>query len=580
MFNRFSSRRSVVHSLKGMVASSQTLASAAGVQILEKGGNCVDAAVAVSAVLCVTEPPSTGVGGDCFVLFYDQKTKKVHGLDGCGKSPKNISVEAVKSQDPSISGPRLPLDSVHSITVPGAIAGWIDAIELWGSGKVTLEEILAPAIELAEKGFAVAEISANIWRKALPKLIRQSGDNAKIFLNSDGSFVQTGQVFTNKLLARVFRKVVEEGKDGFYKGDVAEKIVAKVKEKGGFLELEDLASHTSKLVDPICLEFRGKYLWEIPPSGQGIVALFALGYIRELSKQKKIDLDALEHNSPEYLNLLIEAVKLGFYDSEHSVADMDFHPEIDIKKLLSEEYLAKRAQLIQPGRILAREHIDAAPDPIYNSDTVYFTTTDKDGNACSFINSVFSGFGSGIIPDEYGFSLQSRGGNFNLTPGAINVLEGGKRPYHTIIPSMITEKDDDLTDKLYASVACMGGWHQPQAHVQIFLNMVLFGFTPQEAVDAPRFCLEPNEEHRHLDVGKGSFGPVSTPKTIVKLEEGISEETVEALEKMGHLVDYVSGFARDVFGRAQCIKNIGTGSQVVWAGGSDQRGDGAAIPQI
>lgn len=570
----------MVHSLTGMAASSQPLASAAGVQILEKGGNCVEAAVAVSAVLCVTEPPSTGVGGDCFVLFYDKNTKKVHGLNGCGKSAMRTSVEAVKKQDPSLTGPRLPLDSVHSITVPGAIAGWLDAIELWGSGKVTLEEILAPAIKLAENGFAVGEVSANIWRNALPKLVKQSGDNAKVFLNGDGSFVQPGQVFTNKPLAKVFKKVVEEGKDGFYRGDVAEKIVAKVKEKGGFLELDDLATHTSKLVDPICLEFRGKYLWEIPPNGQGIVALFALGYIRELSKQKKIDLDALEHNSPEYLNLLIEAVKLGFYDSEHSVGDLDFHPEIDIQKLLSEEYLAQRAQLIQPGRVLAREHVDAAPDPMYKCDTVYFTTADKDGNACSFINSVFSLFGSGIIPDDYGFSLQSRGGNFNLTPGAINVLEGGKRPYHTIIPSMITEKDHEFADKLYASVACMGGWEQPQAHVQIFLNMVLFGFTPQEAVDAPRFCLEPNEEHRHLDVGKGSFGPVSTPKTIVRLEEGISSETVQALEKMGHLVDSVSGFARDVFGRAQCIKNIGTDSQVVWAGGSDLRGDGAAIPQI
>lgn len=563
-----------------MVASSQPLASAAGVKILEKGGNCVDAAVAVSAVLCVTEPPSTGVGGDCFVLYYDNSNRKVHGLNGCGKSPKNISVDAVKKQDPSLTGPRLPLNNVHSITVPGAIAGWLDAIELWGSGKVSVADILGPAIDLALKGFAVSEISAHMWKGALRKLIRQSGENAKVFLNDDGSFVLPGQVFTNKPLARLLTKVAEEGKDGFYKGDVAEKIVAKVKEKGGFLEMEDLASHTSKLVDPICLEFMGKYLWEIPPNGQGIVALLALGYLRELLKQSKISLEALEHNSAEYLNLLIEAIKLAFHDSEHCVADPEFHPEIDVKHVLSEKYLADRAQLIQPGRILSREIVDAAPDPMYKSDTVYFTTSDKDGNACSFINSVFSPFGTGIIPDDYGFALQSRGGNFNLTPGAINVLEGGKRPYHTIIPSLITEKDHDDNDKLYASVACMGGWEQPQAHVQIFLNMVLFSFTPQEAIDAPRFCLEPNEELRHLDVGKGSFGPVSTPKTVVRLEEGISEETIRELQKMGHLVDRVSGYAREVFGRAQCIQNIGKDGQVVWAGGSDQRGDGAAIPQL
>lgn len=579
MFNRFSSRRSVVHSTKGMVASSQPLASAAGVRILEKGGNSVEAAVAVLAALCVTEPPSTGVGGDCFMLFYNKNDEKVHGLNGCGRSPKKLSIDLVKKHDKS-DGPRLSLESVHSITVPGAVAGWLDAIELWGSGNVSLADIFEPAIELAESGFAVSEVSADLWRQGLEKLIKQSGANASVFLNADGLFVEQGQVFTNKPLAKVFRKIASEGKDGFYKGDVAEKIVAKVQLMGGVLELDDLASHKSQRVDPISIEFNGKHLWEIPPNGQGIVALFALGYIRELAKQKLIDLDKLEHNSPEYLNLLIEAVKLGFYDSEHCVTDLEFHPEIDIPKVLSAENLAERSKLIRPDRILAREHIDAAPDPMYKCDTVYFTVTDKDGNACSFINSVFSLFGSGIIPDDYGFSLQSRGANFNLSEKAINSLEGGKRPYHTIIPSLITEKSDDLSDKLYASVACMGGWAQPQAHVQIFLNLVLFGFSPQEAVDAPRFCLEPNEEFRHLDVGKGSFGPISTPKTIVRLEEGIAAETVAALEKMGHLVDTVSGFARDVFGRAQCIKNISQSGRVVWAAGSDQRGDGAAIPQI
>lgn len=580
MFNRFDSRRSVVYSTKGMVASSQPLANAAGLKVLEKGGNCVEAAVAVSAALCVTEPPSTGVGGDCFVLYHDLIEQKVHGLNGCGKSAKATSIDLVKERDPSATGPRISLDSVHAVTVPGAIAGWLDAIDLWGSKCVTLEDIFGPAIELAEEGFAVSAIAAHIWRSTLPKLIRQSGDNAAVFLNDDGSFVQEGQVFTNKPLAKLFRKVVKEGKDGFYKGDVAQKIVAKVQELGGVLELDDLTSHTSKKVDPICLEFEGKSLWEIPPNGQGIVALFALGYIRELSKQKKIDLKTLEHNSPEYLALLIEAVKLGFYDSEHCVTDLDFHPEIDIPKVLSEEYLAERSNLIDPKKILSREHIDALPDPMYKCDTVYFTVTDKHGNACSFINSVFSAFGTGIIPDDYGFALQSRGANFNLSKNAINSLEGGKRPYHTIIPSLITEKNEDLTDKLYASVACMGGWEQPQAHVQIFLNMVLFGFSPQEAVDAPRFCLEPNEEFRHLDVGKGSFGPISTPSTIVRLEEGIPTETVEALKGLGYLVDPVSGFARGVFGRAQCIKNLSKDGKVVWAGGSDQRGDGAAVPQI
>lgn len=574
MFNRFNSRRSVVYSTKGMVASSQPLANAAGIRILEKSGNCVDAAVAVSAALCVTEPASTGVGGDCFVLYHDHKTQKVHGLSGNGKSPQKLSIDIVRQSD--VTGARIPVTSVHAITVPGAVAGWLDSIEMWGSGNVSLEEIFAPAIELAENGFAVSEISAHMWKNTLKKLIRNSGDNANEFLNADGSFCEPGQIFTNKPLASLLRKVVKEGKDGFYKGDVAEKIVAKVQEKGGVLELEDLATHTSQRVDPISMEFNGKHLWEIPPSGQGIVALLALGYIKQLAKRKEIDLAKLEHNSAEYLHLVIESLKLAFFDSEDFVADLEFHPEIDVQKALSEGYLAERSRLIRKDSVLTRDDINAVPDEMYKSDTVYFSVTDKAGNACSFINSVFTPFGSCIIPDKYGFALQSRGANFNLTPGAINSLEGGKRPYHTIIPSLITES----SGKLYASVACMGGWAQPQSHVQIFLNMVLFGFNPQEALDAPRICLEPNEEHRHLDVGKGSHGPVSTPATIARLEEGILEDVAKELQEMGHVVDIKRGFSREVFGRAQCIKNESKNGKVVWAGGSDMRGDGAAVPQL
>lgn len=586
MFSRFSSRRSTVYSKKGMVASTQPLANAAGLKVLEKGGNCVDASVAVLAALCVVEPGSTGVGGDCFVLYYDKNKKKVHGLSGHGKLPQKLSIDVVRERAPEIKGPRLPLTSVHAITVPGAICGWIDAVEKWGSGKVTLEDIFLPAIELAEDGFAVSAISAQMWHDALEKLTKQSGKNADVFLNADGSFCKTGDVFTNKPLAKLFRKVAQEGKKGFYEGDVAAKIVQKVQEKGGVMELDDLKKHASLDVDPLCMDFEGKYLWEIPPSGQGIVALLALGYIKELAKVKHIDLKALKHNSAEYLHFVTEAVKLAFYDSEELVADLEFHPEIDVKKALSEEALAERAKLIKKNSVLRREQIEGehvkgpVPNPMYKGDTVYFTVTDKDGNACSFINSVFTCFGTGIIPDDYGFALQSRGGNFNLTPGAINSLEGGKRPYHTIIPSLITQLNESQQHELYASVACMGGWAQPQAHVQILLNMVLFGFDAQEALDAPRFCLEPNEQHRHLDVGKGSGGPVSTPHTLVKLEEGIDKEVVEELRQMGHCVEYVTGWNRGTFGRSQCIKNEAKGADIVWSGGSDLRGDGAAVPQI
>lgn len=539
-----------------------------------KGGNCVDAAVAVAAALCVTEPPSTGVGGDCFVLYKERGSTTVHGLNGLGKAPKRTSIEKVRQS--GISGPRIPLHSVHAVTVPGAVAGWLDAVELWGSGMVTLGDIFAPAIELAECGFVVSEISAQLWREALATLVAQSGRNAAVFVNENGSFCEAGQIFDNKPLASLFRAIVAKGKAAFYEGPVAEKIVQTVKERGGLMELDDLAEHTSKIVDPISIDFLGKTLWELPPYGQGIVALLALGYIRELANAGEIDLHCMDHNSPEYLHLLIEALKLAFYDLEHYVSDLDFHPEIDINKALSPEFLAERAQHVKPNRVLSREDINVVPDPMYNCDTVYFTVTDSSGNACSFINSVFSSFGSCIIPDGCGFALQSRGANFNLSQLAVNSLEGGKRPFHTIIPSMITDTE---TQELYASVACMGGWEQPQAHVQIFFNMILFGFNPQEALDAPRFCLEPNEKMRHLDLGHGSSGPVSTPGTIVKLEEGISMDTVKALEEKGHIVEHVTGYHREVFGRGQCIQNNSRGGRVVWSGGSDMRGDGAAVPQ-
>lgn len=585
MFSRFSSRRSTVHSTKGMVALTQPLANAAGIRILEKGGNCVDASVAVLAVLCVVEPTSTGVGGDCFVLYYDKEKKEVQGLSGHGKLPQKLNIDVVRKTEPHVKGPRLPLTSVHAVTVPGAICGWLDAVEKWGSGNVTLLDIFQPAIDLAQGGFAVSAVAAKMWAKALEKLIQQSGKNADTFLNADGLFCKEGDFFTNEPLANLFLKVAKEGKKGFYEGDVAEQIVKKLQEKGGVMELEDLANHKSQEVELLNMEFEGKYLWEIPPSGQGIVALLALGYIKELAKAQHIDLRALKHNSAEYLHFVTEAVKLAFYDSEELVADLEFHPEIDVKKALTEEALEKRSRLIKKDAVLQREQIEGehvkgpVPNPMYKADTVYFTVTDKDGNACSFINSVFTSFGTGIIPDKYGFALQSRGGNFNLSPGAINSLEGGKRPYHTIIPSLITELTNSQHE-LYASVACMGGWAQPQAHVQIMLNMILFGHDAQEAMDAPRFCLEPNEEHRHLDVGKGSWGPVSTPHTLVKLEEGIDKEVVEELRQMGHCVEHVTGWDRFVFGRSQCIKNISRDGRVVWSGGSDPRADGAATPQI
>ncbi|KAG7662966.1 uncharacterized protein J8A68_003516 [[Candida] subhashii] len=564
-----------------MVASSQPLANAAGISILNQGGNAIDACIAMSAALCVTEPPSTGVGGDAFLLYYDNKSQEIYGLNACGRSPSKLSWEWIR-KNTDISSKRMPFDSIHALTVPGAIAGWCDAVDKWGSGKVTMAQILEPAISLAENGFVVSSIAAQLWNRCCEKLISKSGENANVFLNEDGSFPEPGQVFINELVAKVFRKVATEGKQGFYSGDIAQEIVNAVQSRGGLLNLEDLSSHHSEVVKPICIEFCGKYIWEIPPNGQGLVVLLTLGYIKSLAKRGVIQLGKLQHNSVEYLHLVTECLKLAFFESEKYITDLNHHPEIQLSEALSEERLEHVSQFIKLDSLLTREDFGnvTVPNPIYDSDTVYLTAVDKDGNACSFINSVYIEFGSGIIPNKYGFSLQNRGAAFNLTPGAPNCLAPNKRPFHTIIPSMITEFDSEGKHRLWASMGCMGAAMQPQGHVQIFLNMVLFGMDPQEAIDCPRISLNSNNKLRHLDIGLGSDGPNATPEPKLVIEETMPDDVIDGLRKMGHNVSVAKGYHRDIFGRAQCIRNLSKNGRVIWAGGSDPRGDGAAVPQI
>ncbi|EDK40464.2 hypothetical protein PGUG_04562 [Meyerozyma guilliermondii ATCC 6260] len=577
-FIKFPSRRSTVYSSKGIVASSQTLASAAGIEVLAKGGNAVDAAIAVSAALCVTEPGSTGVGGDCFVLFYKKGDKKVHGIDGCGRSARNVTIQDVLDAD--YGGKqmhRIKPTSIFSVTVPGAIAAWVDAFEKWGSRKVSLQQVLDPAIRLADEGFPIGEIASRSWRKSAPKLQSQnqdlSEDQNPLLINGKGP--NEGDFVQNKPLAKLFLAVAKNGKDGFYKGPVAEAIIKRTTSKNHKLDAKDLELHESTVVDPISIVFENHKVWEIPPSGQGLVALLALGIIRELHNSGKINLHGLKHNSAEYLHILIEACKMGFYDSDEYVTDPKFH-DIPLEQLLDTPYLKSRAELFCKEKSLDGTTMShGIPDPKHRSDTVYLTTSDSEGNACSFINSVYHGFGSGIVVPEFGFSLQSRGANFNLNKGTPNSLEGGKRPYHTIIPSMITTENDAL----YASFGNMGGYMQPVGHVQHVLNMVLFNMTPQQSIDSPRFCLCSHEDVTS-DRGRGSDGPVSTPITVVALEEGIDEKVGNSLEKLGHTVQFVSDYDRHLFGRAQIIKNISTDGRVMYAAGSEMRADGAAIPFV
>ncbi|KAK0645169.1 putative gamma-glutamyltransferase YwrD [Lasiodiplodia hormozganensis] len=598
VFAQFPSRRSVVHGVNGMVACTQPLAAEAGQRILKTGGNAADAAIAVAAAMNVTEPASTGAGGDMFCLYFDAKTKRVHALNGSGRSPRNTSLEQVRKElGLSGSGPgKIPITSPLSVTVPGAPAGWVDAIDRFGSGKLTLEEILTPAIELAKDGFPVSEISAKMWGEG-ERLLKQASPNFAEMLKHDASADQSarapraGEVFRNPNLARTFMALATEGKRGFYTGRVAKAIVDAIKQGGGHMELEDLEDHMNRgphETEPISLKFRGQNirntagkklinssggsdhfveLWEHPPNGQGIVALMALGILEELEQAGQIPtFTPADHNTAPYIHAIIEALRIAFADANWWVADPD-HSPIPLTHLLSRPYLAERATLFSQSKAGNHAKGQPYPSPAQNhSDTVYLAVTDKDGNAMSFINSNFREFGSGIIPQGCGFTLQNRGGNFDLGPeGHPNIYAGGKRPYHTIIPGLITHGND--TDrKLHSVYGVMGGLMQPQGHVQVMLNMEVFGMNPQQALDAPRICIA---------------AAAGDPQMAqVYLEEGIDEAVLEALKRMGHNVQMMTGWRRNWFGRGQIIRrhlDEETG-QAVYSGGSDGRGDGCALP--
>lgn len=445
METSFTSRRSVVHSTKGIVASSQPLATAAGVKILEKGGNAAMASVATAAALTVLEPHMTSPGGDMFSLYYDAKTKKVNGINGSGRTPKATTLERVKTDlgiDPANPKRGVPASSIHSVTVPGAVAGWVDVVEQWGNGKLTLKEILQPAIDLARGGFPVSQVSAHLWSNGVGALTEQESWG---LLTKDKKAPEAGEVFVNEGLARTLELIGEHGKDGFYKGEVADAIIKTSEARNGLMTHEDLQAHESTFIEngsltmPVTLPaFPGQepsklLVHEIPPNGQGFVALQTLGLIKSLEAQKLINpLASYKHNSPEYLHILIECLKIAFSHADDYVSDLSHNPHVDLDLLLSEKYIKAEAKAFDPTKasVNSTESRGGVINPVLESDTVYFTASDSDGNACSFINSIYGLFGSGIIPGDLGFVLQNRGANFNLHEGSNNVIAGGKRPYH------------------------------------------------------------------------------------------------------------------------------------------------------
>jgi gamma-glutamyltranspeptidase/glutathione hydrolase len=572
----FPSRRSTVMGVRGMVSSSQPLASQAGIAILNQGGNAADAAVAVAAALNVTEPCSNGIGGDSFCLYWDAAKKEVKGINASGRSPAKMTLEALEKDGLSSkkNGGMIPSHNVHGVTVPGAAANWVDTVDRFGSGKLKLAQILEPAIRLAEDGFPVHEIVAAAWDKSEEAIRNASPNGNEMLLN--GKAPKAGQVMKMPYLAQTFRELAEKGRNGFYKGRIAEAIVECLKAKGGLMEMDDLAHHGevgSEDIIPISYEYGatkadggdGVTLHECPPNGQGLVALIALGVLDAMHRAGKLpDPNTMNHNSSAYLHALIEALRFGFADAKKYVTDAAHGGSSRIESILSRQYLDERAKIFNPDHTVPIQH----GNPDCDSGTVYFSVTDEHGNACSFIQSNFEGFGSCIIPKHCGFTLQNRGRNFSLEKDHINCVAPRKRPLHTILPAMAT-KNGPQGRELFMSYGCMGGEMQAQGQVQILLN-ILRGYTPQSAIDAPRFC-----------IGAGMADQGDTMSGVF-FEEGIDEKVVEELKKMGHDTEIVPTWEkRGQFGRAQIIMEIDGGSgRRVWAAGCDPRSDGTAIAQV
>jgi gamma-glutamyltranspeptidase/glutathione hydrolase len=538
----FNSRRSPVLGRRGMVAASQPLAVAAGLEILRRGGNAADAAVATAAALNVTEPSSTGLGGDCFALFYQADTQVVTALNGSGRAPTGLTLARIQRE--GLSG-ALPAYHPYTITVPGACAGWCDMIARHGT--LAMSTILAPAIRLAEEGFPVTPITAQAWQQGAERQLRRAPGGHELTI--DGRGPRTGEIFSNLGLARTLGAIAEGGKDAFYRGAIAEAIASTVQAAGGCLTTEDLAAHRSTWEQPVSTTYRGLRIWECPPNGQGLAVLLGLNIL------EGFDLASLAPLSAERLHLVIEAMRLAFADVRWHVADPATNPA-PLQELLSKGYAQARRRLINPDRATLDQ---AKGTPVAGSDTVYFSVVDEAGNACSFINSNYMGFGTGIVPSGCGFSLQNRGHNFRLEPDHPNALAPGKRPYHTIIPALATWAGDGPgAGPLYASYGVMGGFMQPQGHIQVTSALADDGVDPQAALDRPRFCI-------HVE---GTEGQVS-------LEEGIPVKTMARLAEMGHPVVPVSGHGRSIFGRGQVILRD-RHSRVLW-GGSDPRADGCAM---
>jgi len=531
--------RSEVIAQNGMVCTSHPLSTQAGIEILRAGGNAIDAAIAANAMEGVVEPHVNGIGGDIFAIVWDNKTKKLYGLNGSGRSPYSLTLAEFKKRGLT----HIPSTGPLPVSVPGCVDGWFELHKKFGS--MPMERILSHAIQYARNGFPVHDELAGSLR-AIPRIYGQY-PNVKEHYYPNGEVPKKGDIFKNPNLANTLEKIAKGGRDVFYKGEIARTIDAFFKKVGGYLSYKDLADHTSTWVEPVSTNYRGYDVWELPPNGQGIAALQMLNIL------EGYDFSKIPWGSPEHIHLFVEAKKVVFEDRAKFYSDMDF-VKIPVRSLISKEYADERRKLINPDRALSR--IDAGNPALKDGDTIYLTVADKDGNMVSLIQSNYRGFGSGMMADGLGFMFQDRGELYSLTDGQNNTYAPHKRPFHTIIPAFMTKDGQPIM-----SFGVMGGGYQPLGHVEIVMDVVDFGMNVQEAGDAPRIDHDGSSE---------PTGEKMEGSGMVMLESGFPYETIRELMRKGHKVGYGLGG----YGGYQCIRFDPI--RKVYFGASESRKDGQA----
>ncbi len=533
--------RSVVMAPHGMVATSHPLAAGAGLAVLHKGGNAIDAAIAVNATLGVVEPMSCGAGGDLFAIVWDAKTKKLYGLNASGRSPYQATRDVFKKKDLK----EVPLYGPLTWTVPGCVDGWDQLRQKFGT--MSFGDLLAPAIAYAEDGFPVSEVIAKYWLAA-EKRLKKIPESAKVYLPG-GKAPRAGDVFKNPALAKTYRAIAKHGRDGFYKGDIAKQIVAYSEKVDGLFSLKDFADHTSTWVDPVSTTYRGYQVWELPPNGQGIAVLEMLNILTGY------DLKTMGPESADYWHLFVETKRLAYEDRAKYYADPDF-AKIPVLDLISTKYADQRRKLIHMEEAMTK--VQAGDPKLGAADTIYLTVVDKDRNCVSLIQSNFHGFGSQHVPVALGFALQNRGNLFALDEKHMNRLEPHKRPFHTIIPALVTKNGQP-----WFVFGVMGGDMQAQGHVEVLVNMIDFGMNVQEAGEAPRI--------EHVGSSTPTGLPADPKGGTVRCEIGIPTAVMEELARRGHQVIAVP---RNGGGYQGILIDPKTG---MLHGGSEARTDGCAV---